>query len=226
MGVPHLLDVTDTFSSEHTGSVLRPILLWLVPSLTANQFELIHHLIRKCAHFTEYFIFCLLLYRGVRGNRKGWRWTWGLAALFCAAGYSALDEIHQAFVASRTASPYDSLLDSTGAFAALVALWVWFRRRRSAGGAQNGDRRSSTGLTHQSGAINSPKNVKNKTARPGLPERAAKVCAETVLSSLLRPLLLLWLFFLFLEFELVTDELEMATLALSPTRLPAWMMRV
>ena len=127
---------TDTFSSEHTGSVLRPILLWLVPSLTVSQFELIHHLIRKCAHFTEYFIFCLLLYRGVRGNRKGWRWTWGLAALFCAAGYSALDEIHQAFVASRTASPYDSLLDSTGAFAALVALWVWFRRRRSAGRAQ------------------------------------------------------------------------------------------
>ena len=127
---------TDTFSSEHTGSVLSPILLWLVPSLTANQFELIHHLIRRCAHFTEYFIFCLLLYRGVRGNRKGWRWTWGLAALFCAAGYSALDEIHQAFVASRTASPYDSLLDSTGAFAALVALWVWFRRRRSAGRAQ------------------------------------------------------------------------------------------
>jgi VanZ family protein len=127
---------TDTFSSEHTGSVLRPILLWLVPSLTASQFELIHHLIRKCAHFTEYFIFCLLLYRGVRGDRKGWRWTWGLAALFCAAGYSALDEIHQAFVASRTASPYDSLLDSTGAFAALVALWVRFRRRRSAGRAQ------------------------------------------------------------------------------------------
>jgi VanZ family protein len=127
---------TDTFSSEHTGSVLRPILHWLVPSLTVSQFELIHHVIRKCAHFTEYFIFCLLLFRGVRGDRKGWRWTWGLAALFCAAGYSALDEIHQAFVASRQASPYDSLLDSIGAFAAVVVLWVWFRRRRSVGGAE------------------------------------------------------------------------------------------
>jgi VanZ family protein len=72
----------------------------------------------------------------VRGDRKGWRWTWGLAALFCAAGYSALDEIHQAFVASRTASPYDSLLDSTGAFAALVVLWMWFRRQRSTGEAE------------------------------------------------------------------------------------------
>jgi VanZ family protein len=73
-----------------------------------------------------------LLYRGVRGERKGWRWTWGIAALSCAAGYSLLDEIHQAFVASRTASPYDSLLDSIGSFAAFGVLWMWFRWRRSA----------------------------------------------------------------------------------------------
>jgi len=124
---------TDTFSSEHTRWVFEPILRWLDPSLTPNQFELIHHFIRKSAHFTEYFIFCLLLYRGVRGDRKGWRWTWGIAAFFCAAGYSVLDEIHQAFVASRTASPYDSLLDSIGAFAALIVLWMWFRRRHPEG---------------------------------------------------------------------------------------------
>ena len=76
-------------------------------------------------------MFCLLLYRGFRTGRRGWRWTWGFAALFCAAGYSVLDEIHQAFVASRTASAYDSLLDSTGAFVAFAVLWLWFRLRRS-----------------------------------------------------------------------------------------------
>lgn len=118
---------TDTFSSEHTASVIEPMLKWIDRSLTEEQFEAIHHLIRKSAHFTEYFIFCLLLYRGARLGRAGWRWTWGVAALFCAAGYSALDEIHQAFVASRTASAYDSLLDSAGAFAAFAVLWLWFR---------------------------------------------------------------------------------------------------
>ena len=122
---------TDTFSDEHTRWVFEPVLHWLDPALTSRQFEFIHHFIRKCAHFTEYFIFCLLLYRGVRGTRHGWRWTWGLAALFCAAGYSVLDEIHQAFVASRTASPYDSLLDSIGAFAAFGVMWMWFRLRRA-----------------------------------------------------------------------------------------------
>ena len=123
---------TDTFSAEHTRWVFEPILHWMFPSLLPDQLEHIHHIIRKCAHFMEYFVFFLLLYRGVRGNRNGWRWTWGIAALFCAAGYSVLDEIHQAFVASRTASPYDSLLDSIGAFAALGVMWMWFRRRRSA----------------------------------------------------------------------------------------------
>jgi len=121
---------TDTFSAEHTGSVLEPILRRIIRSLTAEQFEAIHFFIRKSAHFTEYFVFCLLLYRGVRQGRQGWRWTWGIAALFCAAGYSVLDEIHQAFVASRTASAYDSLLDSIGAFAAFAVLWVWFRFQR------------------------------------------------------------------------------------------------
>lgn len=126
---------TDTFSADHTAAIFEPILRWVRPGMTKAQFLAIHHFIRKSVHFSEYFIFCLLLFRAVRGGRKGWRWTWGLAALFCAAGYSALDEIHQAFVASRTASAYDSLLDSVGAFVAMSALWLWFRFRRDGGPA-------------------------------------------------------------------------------------------
>jgi Predicted integral membrane protein len=122
---------TDEFSSEHTGSFFYPVFHWIVPTLTLQQFEPIHHLIRKTAHFSEYFVFCILLFRGARGGRSGWRWTWALAALSIAAGYSALDELHQAFVASRTASPWDSLLDSVGAFAASLVLFVWYRWRRT-----------------------------------------------------------------------------------------------
>ena len=122
---------TDSFSSEHTASVLLPIVRWLFPHLSEDQYNFIHHIIRKSAHFTEYFIFYLFLYRGVRGERKGWRWRWGFSAWFIAAVYACLDEVHQAFVASRTASPYDSLLDSIGALFACLALWIWFRYRRN-----------------------------------------------------------------------------------------------
>lgn len=117
---------TDTFSSEHTASIFTPIVKWLHPSVTEYGLSVVNAVMRKMAHFTEYFVFGLLLYRGVRGGRAGWRCTWGLGAWFGAAVYACLDEVDQAFVASRTASPYDSLLDSIGALFAVAVLWIWF----------------------------------------------------------------------------------------------------
>ena len=126
---------TDTFSAAHTGSILWAVLHWIYPAITDDQFETIHFVIRKSAHLTEYFIFYLLLFRGMRGDRKGWYWTWAFGAWFLAAAYSALDEIHQSFVVSRTASPIDSMIDSTGALFALIIVYLYyhfFRRTRPA----------------------------------------------------------------------------------------------
>lgn len=123
---------TDPFSADHTKWFFEPILRWLIPGLSQAQYDYMHHIIRKCAHFTEYFVYFLLLYRAVRGRRSGWRWSWGTVALLIAAVYSAGDEFHQVFVPSRGPSVYDSLLDTTGASVALLVLWFWFRRRRPA----------------------------------------------------------------------------------------------
>ena len=115
---------TDTFSPSHTGSLLEPVLRWLIPSISAEIIDAIHLFIRKSAHFIEYFIFFLFLYRGIRGDRGGWHWSRATGAWFIVAAYSGLDEFHQSFVASRTASIWDSLLDSTGALFALLALFL------------------------------------------------------------------------------------------------------
>ena len=121
---------TDPFSSDHTKWIFEPVLRWLIPGLAQRQYDYMHHIIRKCAHFTEYFVYFLVLYRAVRARREGWRWSWAGVALLIAAAYSLTDEFHQVFVASRGPSIYDSMLDTIGASAALLALWLWLRRRR------------------------------------------------------------------------------------------------
>ena len=118
---------TDFFSAENTSIYILPALHSLFPHLSPESLDRIHFIIRKSAHFTEYFVFSFLLLRGIRGKHRGWRLRWVFAALAIAAGYSALDEFHQSFVPSRTASPWDSLLDTTGAATAQVLMWLWFR---------------------------------------------------------------------------------------------------
>jgi VanZ family protein len=122
---------TDSFSSEHTSLIIEPLLRWLYPAISAEALDFAHHMVRKSAHFIEYFIFFMLLYHGFRASRRDshpWHWQWALFAWLIAAVYSVLDEVHQIFVPSRGPSPWDSLLDSTGALVALFVLFLLYRR--------------------------------------------------------------------------------------------------
>lgn len=119
---------TASFSALGTSRFILPLLQWLQPRASQETLEFLHFLIRKSAHFVEFFIFSLLVLRGVRGERAGWRMAWGLAAVLIAACYAALDELHQAFVPERTASPMDSLLDTCGAVAAQLLAGLHARR--------------------------------------------------------------------------------------------------
>ena len=125
---------TGTFTSENTGRIIIPLLHWLFPSLPPETLALLHHIIRKCGHFTEYFVLSLLILQGIRAGRHGTRLAWAAVAILLVAGYAALDEFHQSFVPGRTAAVSDVLLDTTGgitaqAVAALAALWFHVRER-------------------------------------------------------------------------------------------------
>lgn len=122
---------TNGFSSDHTSLIIGSLIRWFFPSISPAGLEFTNHVVRKSAHFVEYFIFCILLYHGIRATRRDsrpWHWSWALLAWFIAAFYSALDEVHQLFVPSRGPSPWDSLLDSTGALFALLFLFFFYRR--------------------------------------------------------------------------------------------------
>jgi VanZ family protein len=124
---------TDSFSAENTSRFIIPFLHWLFPGARADTLDFLHFLVRKCAHLSEYFILSLLLVRGIRGERRGWRIQWAIAALALAAGWAGLDELHQAFVPSRGAAMSDVLIDACGAAAGQIAFAVaaWLHARNA-----------------------------------------------------------------------------------------------
>ncbi|MGA8035724.1 MAG: VanZ family protein [Candidatus Acidiferrales bacterium] len=141
---------TSGFTSENTSHFIIPFLKWLLPHASFPTLELLHHYIRKCAHFTEYFIFSLLILRGIRAGRKGTHLRWALVSILLVVCYAAFDEFHQSFVPGRTALVTDVFIDSFGGIVAqiaagLVMLWSNARQKR--------------GLTHFSGTPLEPTDV-------------------------------------------------------------------
>ena len=121
---------TDSFSADQTSRFILPFLHWLLPSATPETLALIHGGIRKAAHLTEYGILALLWYRALRRVGAGWQIRAGLIALTIAAAFGGLDEFHQAWVPSRTASIVDVGWDILGAALALVLCSVFLRVRK------------------------------------------------------------------------------------------------
>jgi len=110
---------TDLMSAEHTSRILTPLLRWWNPDISLAGIAQAHLLVRKAAHLTEYAILALLLCRALRGGVEEF---WQRVALTLAPAmiFAVADEFHQSFVASRTASLGDVLLDCSGALLGLM----------------------------------------------------------------------------------------------------------
>jgi len=120
---------TGQFSSASTSRIIGPILHWLYPSVSTELELTVHFFVRKLGHWSEYFIFSLLLMRALDQRAPlphGFRrvvWT-ALGILL----YACSDEIHQIFVPSRSASLNDVLLDFFGGICGLL-FFQWQRHR-------------------------------------------------------------------------------------------------
>ena len=120
-GVAISLFSTRAFTAENTSRIIIPLLHWLLPHAARSTLFKIHFLVRKCAHFTEYFILSLLVLRGIRAGRPGTRFAWALAVIAIVACYASVDELHQRFVPGRTPAVHDVLIDTSGGAAAQLA---------------------------------------------------------------------------------------------------------
>ena len=123
------IESTDSFSSEHTGSMLYALLTRLFGHIDFYDFLIFHHYLRKTGHVAGYGMLSLLLLRG-------WRATFDYTLLLRAALLSwlgtacvaALDEWHQSYIPSRTGTVWDVALDSVAGVVFLVVAYFWLRR--------------------------------------------------------------------------------------------------
>jgi VanZ family protein len=105
-----------------------PVLTWAlvifalssIPSLTTGlgTWDLV---LRKLAHAAEFALLGALVYR--------WLGRAPLAVVVASA-YAATDELHQAFVPGRAASPVDWAIDTAGVVIGVAAYGAYLRRRR------------------------------------------------------------------------------------------------
>ncbi len=132
---------TDLLSAGNTSRYVEPLLHWLFATASQDTIDEMHHLIRKGGHMFEYGLLALLFHWAlkpwmetagavVRGAGPAESWRLSGLALVLSAAYAATDEFHQSFVPSRGASVRDTLIDTSGAFLALLALWVWGKYQR------------------------------------------------------------------------------------------------
>ena len=120
-------------SAANTSQWLYPLWVQLFGPISPAHWAEVHHLIRKTGHFLGYGVVSL-------GFFYSWRKTlarvavkhWNLLrrasalAVLCTLIVASLDEFHQSFLPSRTASPIDVGIDLCGAiFAQLMLLLIF-----------------------------------------------------------------------------------------------------
>jgi VanZ family protein len=119
------------FSAFNTSQVFRPLILSIFPNLSEERVAAIHFATRKLGHFSEYAMLGILSARAFSSSANDFmRRHWFRLALLLIVIYALMDEFHQSFVPGRTASIYDSAIDTAGGLTALLVFRFWYNRRQ------------------------------------------------------------------------------------------------
>lgn len=111
-------------SGDISGSILHKVLGLFVPidDWSQSQLELVHTILRKCAHFTEFVIlgiFASLTMMHTKVRR------WSLISLCFCVAIAAMDETLQLFVDGRAGRIMDVMIDSAGSMSGMLAVGLY-----------------------------------------------------------------------------------------------------
>jgi VanZ family protein len=126
-----LIESTEWLGADHTNGPLRFAYQAIFGQVSDPQWENIHHYLRKSGHFLGYGLIGL-----------AWLRAWWMTlpkshflldaclALLGTASIAIADEFHQSFLPNRTATPWDVLIDCSGAITLQLLVYIFMRINR------------------------------------------------------------------------------------------------
>jgi VanZ family protein len=122
------LESTRLFSAEETSGPLRVIYQALFGPVGDHDWLQIHFYIRKSGHFLGYGFLALAWLRAWWMTLpKSVFLTDAMLALLGTAMTAGADELHQSFLPGRTGTPWDVLIDCSGAISLQLVVYVCMR---------------------------------------------------------------------------------------------------
>ncbi|MBW1686681.1 MAG: VanZ family protein [Deltaproteobacteria bacterium] len=118
----------ESFSAASTSRFITPFLRWLDPDISYQAILRTRFYIRKAAHLTEYAVLAVLAFRALRLSLAVSTLRVIGLAMGVVVAVAALDELRQAFLATRTGSLADVAINFTGGalgVGLIVALHRW-----------------------------------------------------------------------------------------------------
>ncbi len=107
--------IMSSFDADSSNNQSNLIVNVISNLFNINNLDLLTLIIRKLAHFTEYFILGLLTYNCLRDYHK----PYYFGIIICII-YAISDEVHQIFIPGRSMRLLDIIIDSLGAIIAIL----------------------------------------------------------------------------------------------------------
>jgi VanZ family protein len=137
---------TDMASAKNTGGLLYNVISFVAPHVDQGFVDVLNEVLRKTGHFLGYGILSVLVFLALKNTNRDrlrnlvrrpwgiylrdlWRLEWSFIGVMAAIGMATYDEIHQTFIPSRTGRWQDVVIDTSGAIAMQVVVYLLAMRK-------------------------------------------------------------------------------------------------